>query len=225
MNGAAAGEPPATIAAGVRIGFGCRVVICRLAGTVCGGSYRCGDGCRCRIEHGLTVVGRVAAMAMAVTCRSIVIGLLEELDEVRRIGECTLVADLRNRLVGRDQQQPCMHETLFDEPAVGRFEVVLLELLFERGERAVAQPGQVVDGDVVEDVREDDLFETLFRAVGISHYLAFDAVVLLRDDQVDQFGHLEVFGGFVVGEEFVLDILVCGREEVSDVVRGGIYDV
>ena len=107
MNGAAAGELPATIAAGVRIGFGCRVVICRLAGTVCGGSYRCGDGCRCRIEHGLTVVGRVAAMAMAVTCRSIVIGLLEELDEVRRIGECTLVSDLRDRLVGRDQQQPC----------------------------------------------------------------------------------------------------------------------
>ena len=109
-----------------------------------------------------------------------------------------------------------MHEPLFDEPFVGRFEKVLLELLLERGEAAVAHLGQFVDRDVVEYVLVDRLLEVLLHLVDVAEHLALEAAVVLCEDQVHQFGHFERFGRFVLGEQVVLDVLVDRREEVAD---------
>ena len=77
---------------------------------------------------------------------------------------------------------------------VGRHLEVAPELLLERGERAVCQPGQLLDRDVLEDVVVDDLLEVLLGGIDVAQQLALDAAVLVRGDQVDQFGHLDVLG-------------------------------
>lgn len=57
---------------------------------------------------------------MAVGGRGHLVLFFEQFDEVRRVGEGALVADLRDRLRGRDQQQARVHEPLADEPFVRR---------------------------------------------------------------------------------------------------------
>ena len=69
-------------------------------------------------------------------------------------------------------------------------------------------------------MRIDDLFEALLASVGVVHHLALDAIILLRHNQIDQLGHFEVFGRFVVVEELVFDLLVGVVEEVAERVGG-----
>ena len=111
---------------------------------------------------------------------------------MRRIGERAGVADLRNGFRGRDQQQTRVHQPLADVPLVGRHLEMTAELLLERSERTVRQFRKLLDGDVFEDMVVDDLFEILFRGVHVAQQLAFDAAVLVRGDQIDQFGHLDM---------------------------------
>ena len=102
---------------------------------------------------------------------------------------------------------------------------MFLELLFERGERAVAHSRQLFDGDVLENVRIDDLLEALFAGVGVIHHLALDAAIVLRNNQIDQFGHFQIFGCLVVVEEFVFDVLVGRDEEISQCVGRLAYHI
>ena len=143
------------------------------------------------------------------------VGLFEEFDEVRGVGETALQAHLRDRFVGRDEQQSRVHQSLLDEPAVGRLDEMFLELLFERGERAVAHSRQLLDRNVLEDVCIDDLLEALLARVGVVHHLALDAVILLRHNQIDQLGHFQILGRFVVVEQLVFDVVIGCQEEVA----------
>lgn len=160
-------------------------------------------------------------MAVAIGGRSHLVFLLEEFDEVRGVGEGAFVADLGDRLRRRDQQQTRVHEPLADEPFVGRHLEVAPELLLERGERTVRQPGQFLDRDVLEDVVVDDLFEVLLGGIDVAQQLALDAAVLVRGDQVDQFGHLDVLGRLVVAELLVAQIVVRIDEKVAQRVPCG----
>ena len=94
---------------------------------------------------------------MAVGGRGHLVLFFEQFDEVRRVGEGALVADLRDRLRGRDQQQARVHEPLADEPFVRWNLEVAPKLLLEGGERAVRQSGELLDRDVAEDVVVDNL--------------------------------------------------------------------
>ena len=100
-------------------------------------------------------------MAVPIGCRSHLVLLLEEFDEVRRIGEGAFVADFGDRFRGRDQQQARVHQPLADIPLVGRHLEMAPELLLEGGQRPVGEFGELLDGDVLEDVVVDDLFEIL----------------------------------------------------------------
>lgn len=62
-----------------------------------------------------------------------------------RIRKVTFVSYFGDRLVGRYQQQPRMHQALADEPFVRRFVKMLPELFLERSEAAVALFGQLFD--------------------------------------------------------------------------------
>ena len=84
-------------------------------------------------------------MAGTIGGRRHLVFFLEQLDEVRGVGERAFVADFRNRLRGGNQQQARVHETLTDIPLVGRHLEVAPEFLFERGERTVAQCRQLFD--------------------------------------------------------------------------------
>ena len=144
---------------------------------------------------------------------------------MRRIGERAGVADLRNGFRGRDQQQTRVHQPLADVPLVGRHLEMTAELLLERSERTVRQFRKLLDGDVFEDMVVDDLFEILFRGVHVAQQLAFDAAVLVRGDQIDQFGHLDVLGRLVAVEIFVAQVVVGIDEKVADRIPCGHGDV
>ena len=89
------------------------------------------------------------------------------------------------------------------------------ELLLERGQRTVAHRRQILDRDVVEDVRVDDLLEVVVRRVDVAQNLALQAVVLVRDDQIDQLRHLDALGSLVVHEVVVLKIARRVHEETA----------
>jgi len=141
---------------------------------------------------------------------------LEQLDEVRGVGERAFVADFRNLLRGGNQQQARVHETLTDIPLVGRHLEVAPEFLFERGERTVGQLRQLLDGYVLENVVVDDLLEVFLGGVYVAQQLAFDAAVFVRGNQIDQFGHLDVLGRFVVVEILVAQVVVGVGEKIPD---------
>ena len=85
--------------------------------------------------------------------------LLEEFYEVRCVRKSALVTNLRDRFVGRNQQQPRVHQALAYIPLVRRHLEVSLELLFERRERPIANLGELFDGDVLEHVVIDNLLK------------------------------------------------------------------
>ena len=149
----------------------------------------------------------IVAVPVGGRCHAIL--FFEEFDEVRRIGECTFVADLRDRLRSRNQQHPRMHEPLPDEPLVRRHEKDPFELLFEGGQRTVALRCQFLDRNIVEDVVVHELFEILFRRVDVVQNLAAKAAFVVRDDQIDQFRHLDVFRRSFTYQKvvFLLDIV------------------
>ena len=111
-------------------------------------------------------------MTIAVNGGCCAVLLFEKFYKMRSIGEGTLDADLRNRLRGRDQQQARLHQSLAYEPAVRRHKEVAFELLLERRKRAIALLGQPLDGDVVEDVRIDNLLEIVARGIDIAQHNA-----------------------------------------------------
>ena len=151
--------------------------------------------------------------------------LLEEFDEMRCVGERAFVADFGDGFRGRDQQQARVHQPLADVPLVGRHLEVAAELLFERGERTVGEFRKLLDRNVLEDVVVDGLFEILLRGVDVAQQLAFDAAILVRGDQVDQLGHLDVLGCLVVAEILVAQVVVGVDEKVSQRVPRGHGDV
>ena len=51
------------------------------------------------------------------------------------------------------------------------------------------------------------LFEILLRRVDVAEDLAAQTAFVVRDDQVDQFGHLDVFRRFVVEEPFAAEVV------------------
>ena len=87
--------------------------------------------------------------------------LLEEFDEMRRVGERAFVADFGDGLRGGDQQQARVHQPLTDVPLVGRHLEMAAELFLERGERTVGEFRKLFDRNVLEDVVVDDLFEAI----------------------------------------------------------------
>ena len=72
------------------------------------------------------------------------------------------------------------------------------ELLLERGQRPIAFRGELLDGYVVEDIRVDDLLKIVVCGIDISQHLAFQATISLRDNEIDQLGHLDILGRLVV---------------------------
>ena len=117
---------------------------------------------------------------------------------MRRVGKCALAANLRNGFRGRDQQHSGVHEPLTDKPLVGRHEKYPFELFLEGGERSVAECSQFVDRNIVEDVVVHQLLEILLRRVDVPENFAAQTALVVRNDQIDQFGHLDVFRRFVV---------------------------
>jgi hypothetical protein len=131
------------------------------------GFYYAVAGMPARRVWGLALCGVLAfGFPVAVRGGGEPVFFLEELDEVRGVGESTFVADFRDRLVGRDQQQARVHEPLLDEPAVGRLLEMAAELHFEGGHAAVALFGQAFDGYVAENVAAHHLLETFAQRVG-----------------------------------------------------------
>lgn len=100
-------------------------------------------------------------MPVTIAGRSHAVLLLEQLDKMGRIREIAVVPDLRDRFVRRNQQQARVHQSLTDEPLVGRFEKVLAELFLERGQAPVALAGQLLDRNIVEDIALNRLLEIL----------------------------------------------------------------
>jgi hypothetical protein len=117
-----------------------------------------------------------------------------------------------------------LHQSLVDEPPVGRSHKVALELLLERCERTVALRGEHLDGDIAEDVGIDYLLEIIVRRIDITQHLALKAAVLLRDNEIDQLGHLDILGCLVV---HILVLKVGGRmvEETPKGRGSGLRDV
>ena len=155
-------------------------------------------------------------MTVAIDGGSGAVLLLEQFDEMRRVGERAFDADLGDGFRGGYEQQTRLHKPLADEPPVGRHEEMAFELLLERGERTVAQRRKFLDRDVAEDARVDDLLEIVARGIHIRQYLAFQAAVGLRYDKVYKFRHLNVLGRLVVHEIVVLQIAGGMAEEAAD---------
>ena len=208
---------------GLRL-FAGRSLVRRLTGWRSGSARPCGERLL-RLRAGLAVPLGGAEVAAAVGCRRHAVLLLEELDEVRRVGEGALHAYLRDGLRGRDEQQPRVHQPLADVPLVGRHLEVAPELLLERGERAVGQPRQLLDGDILEDVVVDRLFEVLLGRVDVAQQLALDAAVLVRGDEVNQLRHLDALGGLVLQEALVAQVVVRVDEKVAQRAPCGHGDV
>ena len=116
-------------------------------------------------------------MAVPVSGRRHLVLLFEKFNKVRRVGECTGIADFRNRLRSRNQQQTRMHQALADVPFVGRHHEMAPEFLFERGERTVGEFRKLLDRNVLEDVVVDDLFEILLGRVDVAQQLDRKSVV------------------------------------------------
>ena len=87
-----------------------------------------GRGRHLLIAGGISLCGQnrlgLPARSVPVTIagRSHAVLLLEQLDKMGRIREIAVVPDLRDRFVRRNQQQARVHQSLTDEPLVGRFE-------------------------------------------------------------------------------------------------------
>ena len=157
-------------------------------------------------------------MAVAIAGRREAVGFLEELDEVGGVRERADDADLRDRFRSGEQQQTRMDEPLTDEPLVRRHLVDPAELLLERRERTVGLLGQLLDRALPENMSVDDLFEVLLGRIDTAEHLALQTAVLVGDDVVDQFGHLEVSGSRIVQAPLVAQ--VAGRTE-EDAADGG----
>lgn len=84
-----------------------------------------GFGLRCRLQ----LFGSAMPVAVGRGCHAVLFA--EEFDEVRGVGKGACGADFGDRLVGRDQEQPGMDQTLPDEPLVGRGSVDAEKFLFE----------------------------------------------------------------------------------------------
>ena len=140
----------------------------------------------------------------------------EEFDEVRGVGKGACGADFGDRLVGRDQKQPGMDQALPDEPLVGRGPVDAEKFLFERSQGAVAAFCDLLDRNIGKDVGIDDLLEVVPGRIDVAQQLAFDATIPVRNDQVEQFGHFEVFGGRVVQERSFREAIVDVAEKTPD---------
>jgi len=187
-----------------------------------------GRGRHLLIAGGISLRGQnrlgLPARSVPVTIagRSHAVLLLEQLDKMGRIREIAVVPDLRDRFVRRNQQQARVHQSLTDEPLVGRFEKVLAELFLERGQAPVALAGQLLDRNIVEDIALNRLLEILLHQVHIAQYFAFETTILLSQDQIDQLGHLDRFRRIVLRESIVLEILVDRSEEILHDVRRGI---
>ena len=101
-----------------------------------------------------------------------------------------------------------MYQALAYEPFVRRIEKYAFELFFERCKAAVAKPGELLDGYVVEDIVVYYLFEALFIEVCIGKQLGFQAIVTVREYQIHQFGYFQAFGDGIVRKKSVAEMLV-----------------
>ena len=117
-----------------------------------------------------------------------------------------------------------MHQPLADIPLVRRHFEMAPELLLERGERTIGEFGQLLDRDILEDVVVDDLFEILPGRIDVVEQFALQAAVFVGGDQIDQFGHFDILGRFVVAELLVAQIVVRVGEKVAQRVPGGHED-
>ena len=147
-------------------------------------------------------------MAVAVRGRRHLVLLLEEFDEMRGVGEGAFVADFRDGFRRGDEQQTRVHEPLADVPLVRRHLEMAAEFLLERCQRTVGELRELFDRDVLEDMVVNDLLEVLLGGIDVAEQLALDAAILVRGEQVDQFGHLDVLGRLVVAEVLVAQIVV-----------------
>ena len=116
---------------------------------------------------------------MTVGCRGHLVLLLEEFDEVRRVGKGAFITDFGDGFRRRNEQQARMHQPLPDVPLVWRHLEMAAELFLERGQRTVGEFGELLDRNVLEDMVVDGLFEILPGAVDIAQQLAFDAAVFV----------------------------------------------
>ena len=95
------------------------------------------------------------------------------------------------------------------------------EFLLERCQRTVGELRELFDRDVLEDMVVNDLLEVLLGGIDVAEQLALDAAILVRGEQVDQFGHLDVLGRLVVAEVLVAQIVVGVDEKVAQRVPSG----
>lgn len=109
-----------------------------------------------------------------------------------------------------------MHKALAYKPLMRWLKEVAAKLLLERSHTAIATRGELLNRYVAKNVVEDKLFEGLSRRIDIRQQLIFDAAVVARDNQIDQLGHLDTFGGGVAREHILFDILVERCKEVSN---------
>ena len=116
---------------------------------------------------------------------------LEEFDEMRDIVEPAFVADLGDRLVGRNHQKPRMQQPLPDDPPVGRLAENPLEIVFERCEAFVGSQSQLFDREVLEDRIADDAFERIAEPVDALQEFVLQAVLLVSDHQISELGQFE----------------------------------
>ena len=147
-------------------------------------------------------------MMLTIGGRSHPVCPLEELDIVRGIGEGTLVANLRNRLGCRDEQEPRVSQSLLHIPFVGWQVEVSAKLFFERGKRTIGFGCQILDGYHAEDVIVDNLLEILLLLVYRIEDAVFDASILLRNDEVDELGHLDVLGRLIPMKRILTQVAV-----------------
>ena len=164
-------------------------------------------------------------MAVAVRGGRHLILFLEEFDEMRGVGESAFVADFRDGFRRGDEQQTRVHEPLANVPLVRRHLEMAAEFLLERCQRTVGELRELFDRDVLEDMVVNDLLEVLLGGIDVAEQLALDAAILVRGEQVDQFGHLDVLGRLVVAEVLVAQIVVGVDEKVAQRVPGGHRDV
>ena len=169
-----------------------------------------GFGLRCRLQ----LFGSAMPVAVGRGCHAVLFA--EEFDEGRGVGKGACGADFGDRLVGRDQKQPGMDQALPDEPLVGRGPVDAEKFLFERSQGAVAAFCDLLDRNIGKDVGIDDLLEVVPGRIDVAQQLAFDATIPVRNDQVEQFGHFEVFGGRVVQERSFREAIVDVAEKTPD---------
>ena len=158
-------------------------------------------------------------MRIAIDGRRGAILLFEKFYKMRRIGEGTLVANLGYRFRCRDKQKSRLHQALLDKPSVWRHKEMTLKLLLERGERAIALLGKLLNRYVAKDMRIDYLLKIIASRIYIIQNLTLQATISLRHNKIDKFSHLYILSRFIVHKIVIVQVATSVVEEATHRTR------